>query len=163
MTHLGSWFTEMKRWFLVPNISNISLFIFLYLQLTWSPKSITITWGRRGSLIQPVTNPRFPLQLPSLLWKASQRTLVLLSPRAALKPLRSLPQTQGQHTRKYLWHFKSDADSGLRTSSFRFPPLFCSNSCLLTVLMGLLSCFPWSQIELFFLFNPAAQSSYSSG
>lgn len=102
---------------------------FLYLQLTWSPKSITIMWGRRGSLIHPVTNPRLQLHLlPPLqrLRRASQRTLVLLLPQTAVKPLRTLLKTTGQHTRKYLWLFKSCADS-TQASSFRFPPLFCTN------------------------------------
>lgn len=154
MTHFGSWSTsvaEMKQCYLTPTVSSV---YFLYLQFTCSPKSIAITWRRRGSLIQPGTSPRLPLHLPPLLqrsWRASQRILVLLLPRAAVKPLRSLPQTPGRHMRKYLWLFKSRADSGPRTSLLRFPPPVCSNSWMFPYspyCIGLLSCFPWSQIEL---------------
>lgn len=107
-----------------------TVFYCLSPQLTWSPKSITIMWGRRGSLNQSVTSPRSPLHLLPLLQRsrrAFQRTLVLLLPQAAVKPLRSLLKTPGGHMRKYLWLFRSCADSGLNTVHL-YLPLLCTNS-----------------------------------
>lgn len=99
-------------------------------------------WGRGWSPIQPVTSPRFPLPpLPLLqrLQRASQRTLVPPLPRAAVKPLWSLPKTPGQHTRK-LWHYESRAGSGLHTrahSGFQHGSALTAG-CFLPVLVGLL-------------------------
>ena len=64
----------------------------LCLQLIWSPKSITITWGRRGGPTLPVMSRSIPLP-----WR--QRTLAT--------PLRGLLKTQGLLTKKYPWHFKN--------------------------------------------------------
>lgn len=137
LVHVSFWILIHKyRWretvsSHVTHIQRRPLFVFLHLQLTWSPKSITITWGRRESLIHRATSPRSPPRLPPLLQRlrrASQRTPVLPLPRTAAKPLRTLPKTPGRRIRKCLWLCKSRADSGLHTSSFRFKPLFCTNS-----------------------------------
>lgn len=81
-----------------------SVFYPLYLQLTWNPRSITIMWGKRGSPIHPVTSRRVPAHHLTLEERHSQRTLVILLPRAVgSEPLMTL---LGQHMRTYQWHFK---------------------------------------------------------
>lgn len=103
---------------LYSNINNIMLhwdvnkcsivLCLLFLQLTWSLKNITIMWGRRGSLILTVTNPRLLLHILHLLHllqrlqRDSRRTGVLLLPRTPVTALRSLPTKPQKHTRKYL-------------------------------------------------------------
>ena len=85
------------------HLTSVLCFYFLHLQLTWSPRSITIMWRRRGRRIQPV-DLRVPLTLLCLQQRPSQRTP---SPRATQKLSRSPPETPARHTRKYRWHFSN--------------------------------------------------------
>lgn len=89
-------------------------------------------WGRRGSPTQLLTSPRLPQHRPSLLQrllKASLGSPPLLLP--GMKPLRNLPKTPEQYTKKCLLRFKSSIDFRLLVSSSFLSALFCINSWML--------------------------------